>query len=544
MTKPATAPPVAAAPAVRGHRLWPAGTLAAVLGLAGLWWWSGPAPMSAPWDVFILLDGGYRITEGQVPGTDFGNPIGPLVYGLVSVGMRMQAVPSLTAVVYAGLLFLAIAAPLAWFVARRRLPAAAAAGFTVFTALLVLAARPLGYSPWITTYAMLYNRYGWVLYSTLLLLVLIRSRGPLTARRAVTDGLVLGLLLGLMFFGKANFFAAGVVAVVAGLVLGTLRRSVRLGVAALAAFLGVVAVMRLAFGIRLTGYLADLVHAGASQGGQRLGMLVTSAAYTAPVLLLAAAVVGVLAVRARRRQLPARPLAEVAVAAGFVWVSSVLVASANTAEHGDLPALVVIPLLLVPVLPTAAPRALGAAGLAVLVAAAAGPIAGKDALSLARAVGGHESVASPPVSQRIDSPGLRDFVVPADARWQTAYRTAGAVPAMIDDGIAVLRRHAGPADTVSTLALANPFSFALSLPPATGGPLWWDVGISFDTSTHPTPEEAFGTTKWVMIPRIVDGQGCCTETVTALRQIYGPYLAQHFTEVETTADWVLLGRTR
>ncbi|UQS22269.1 hypothetical protein L1857_05235 [Amycolatopsis thermalba] len=548
MTKPAIDARVAAEPADRRDRrpwLWPVVTLVLVAGLGGVWLWSGPAPMSAPWDVFILLDGAYRMTGGQVPSTDFENPIGPLVYGLVSLGMKVQAVPSLTAVVYAGALFLAITAPLAWFVARRRLPAVHAAGFTVFLALLVVTPRPLGYSPWTTTYAMLYNRYGWVLYATLLLLVLIRPRAPLTTRRVVAEGLVLGFLLGLMFYCKANFFAAGAAAVVVGLVLGTLPRNLRFGAAAVAAFLGVAVVMRLTFGIGIAGYLADLVHAGGSQGGQRLGMLMRSAAYTAPVLLLTAAVVVALILRARRLELPSRPILKTAVAAGYVWVSSVLVASANTAEHGDLPALVVLPLLLLVVLaPKVRTPALVLAGVAVLVAATAGPIAGKDTLALGRAASEHGYVAAPPASQRMAAPGLRDFVVPADAQWQTAYRTANAVPAMINDGVALLRRHAGPADTVATIALANPFSFALSLPPATGGPLWWDVGISFDRSVHPDADRAFGNVDWVMIPRLTEGQGCCAETVTALREVYGAYLAEHFTEAEITADWILLARTR
>ncbi|WP_116103284.1 hypothetical protein [Amycolatopsis thermalba] len=548
MTKPAIDARVAAEPADRRDRrpwLWPVVTLVLVAGLGGVWLWSGPAPMSAPWDVFILLDGAYRMTGGQVPSTDFENPIGPLVYGLVSLGMKVQAVPSLTAVVYAGALFLAITAPLAWFVARRRLPAVHAAGFTVFLALLVVTPRPLGYSPWTTTYAMLYNRYGWVLYATLLLLVLIRPRAPLTTRRAVAEGLVLGFLLGLMFYCKANFFAAGAAAVVVGLVLGTLPRNLRFGAAAVAAFLGVAVVMRLTFGIGIAGYLADLVHAGGSQGGQRLGMLMRSAAYTAPVLLLGVAVVVALILRARRLELPSRPILKTAVAAGYVWVSSVLVASANTAEHGDLPALVVLPLLLLVVLaPKVRTPALVLAGVAVLVAATAGPIAGKDTLALGRAASEHGYVAAPPASQRMAAPGLRDFVVPADAQWQTAYRTANAVPAMINDGVALLRRHAGPADTVATIALANPFSFALSLPPATGGPLWWDVGISFDRSVHPDADRAFGNVDWVMIPRLTEGQGCCAETVTALREVYGAYLAEHFTEAEITADWILLARTR
>jgi hypothetical protein len=172
------------------HRslLWHLAALTSVAGLAAISLWSAPAPIMAPWDVFILLDGGYRIIEGQVPGVDFSNPIGPLVYELVSLGMRMQQVPSLAAVAYGNVIFLGIASLLAWIVARQRMPALCAAGFTVFVALIVVSVGPLGYLPWITTYAMLYNRYGWVLYATLLLLVFIRPDRQ-NSRDVAADGL-------------------------------------------------------------------------------------------------------------------------------------------------------------------------------------------------------------------------------------------------------------------------------------------------------------------------------------------------------------------
>jgi hypothetical protein len=93
-----------------------------VTGIAGLSLWIGPAPDVAPWDVFTLLNGAYRIYEGQAPGTDFANPIGPLVYGLDATGMHLQHAVSLHAVTYGQVLFLVVASTLAWLIAWRRLP--------------------------------------------------------------------------------------------------------------------------------------------------------------------------------------------------------------------------------------------------------------------------------------------------------------------------------------------------------------------------------------------------------------------------------------
>lgn len=541
-----------------GNRAWALVTLAAVGGLAGLVFWSAPAPMVAPWDVFILLDGAYRMTEGQVPGTDFSNPIGPLLYGLISLGMDLQAVPSLAAVTYGSLIFLALISPLAWGVARSRLPAMYSAAFTIFVALTVVSVRPLGYSPWTTTYAMLYNRFGWVLYSVLLLLVLLRPRRVATSATLVAQGLVVGVLLGLLFYCKINFCLAAMVAVAVGFALSTLPRRVHLGLSIVPGFLAVAVLMRLLFGVRIGDYAGDLMDAArAQEGGQRFGLLVDRVVDSAPVGLLSVVLVAGLFVAAHRSGEVTRPLWRPAVAMGFVLGSSVLIAAGNAPEQADLPALVVAPLVLIasfaPRLPGWAggsPKPSGQgglpqlflAGLAALLIITTGPIAAKDALGLGKSVALRGYVAAPPESQRLSGERLRDFVIPADSQWQTAYRTAHTVSQMIDNGLLLLRQHISPGDTVFTMALTDPFSFPLALPSTRGGPLWWDLGFNFDRNTHPDPGQVLGSARWVMIPRMLPGEGCCQETVRVMREMYGTYLAQNFTETARNADWILLNR--
>ncbi|HEY3258689.1 MAG TPA: hypothetical protein VGJ95_00225 [Pseudonocardiaceae bacterium] len=529
--------------------------------LACLSLWAAPAPIMAPWDVFILLDGGYRIMAGQAPGTDFANPIGPLTYGLVSLGMRLESVPSLAAVSYGGVIFLPVVAVLAWRVSRVRLPAGYAAAFTVFLAVVVVAVRPLGYSPRTTTYAMLYNRYGWALYGILLLLVLLRPRRPGPPRAVIGAGLTLGVLLGLLFYCKISFLVAGLVAATLGWALGTLPRRPSLWLAAAAGFGAVATAMRLLFGVRVTHYLADLDSAaGAQDARQRMALLAHTIIDTTPVWLTTLVVLGSLYVAARG--CAARPDPRLPVAVLYILGSCVLIAAGDAPERGQLPALVVAGLLLVahlkytlprwaggprrPVLarrrPTQLPTLLPVL-LAVLLAAATGPIVGRDALALGKSMALRGYVAQPPAGQRLDGERLRDFVIPANSRWATAYRTANEVPAMINDGLAVLRRHVAAGDTVFTVALTDPFSFALSLPPNRGGPLWWDLGFDFDRTTHPDAEQLLGHTEWVMVPLMTPGQGCCQETVRVMLDLYGPYLAAHFTEAERTSNWILLSRT-
>ncbi len=525
--------------------VWGLVALAGVTGLAAFSLLTGPAPIAAPWDVFILLDGAYRIIEGQISSTDFASPIGLLVYAMTSLGMRLQPVPSLAAATYGNLIFLGAAATMAWVVARRRLPGMYAAGFTVFVALLVVSVRPLGFSPWVTTYAMLYNRYGWALFAILLVLLLVQPR-PGTSTAAALDGVVLGVLLGLMFYCKINFFLAGLFAVAAGCVLRTPRHRILAVLVALLAFGAVLVGMWLGFGVRVSDYVHDLaVTALVQDENYRIGKLVLALGYTLPVGVLALGVIAGLFRSARRRGEPTRELWRLVLLVISVLGLTAAVSAVNTPERYELPALVTVALLIVGhhhyrSAPLARASLLGVGALVLI---AAGPIVGKDAMGLGKAVSLRGEEVHPQESQRMHSDHLRDFVIPADATWSTAYRMASDVPSMINDGIALLGRHISPGDQVFTVALTNPFSFAMSLPPGRGEPLWWDLNINFNRTSHPDPTVLDGA-RWVMVPTTPLGEGCCQATVAAMLELYGPHLAEHYTEVERTADWILLMRSR
>lgn len=547
----------------RSTRGWFIAAASSVVGVAGVSIWIGPAPIVGPWDVFTLLNGAYRLYEGQAPSTDFSNPIGPLVYGLTALGMHLQHAPSLLAVTYGQVIFLVIAATLAWMVTWRRLPAMYAAAFTVFVALLAISVRPLGYSPRVTTYAMLYNRDGWLIYAALLLLVLLGRRMPSTKGARAADGFLLGLMLGLMFYDKITFFIASIVAVGVGLALSTLPRSPRLGATAIAGFAVVGIVMRVAFGLNTTAYIHDFIQAARVQvSAQRTGLLAHAIFWTVPFLAISILLFGGLLIIVRRRGEPIRALVCLSLAAAYIVGSSLLISAGDADERGNLPALVVIPLLLVAYLEPSLPKWAGGSsadragawpvsasrllliGLALLLVGATGPIVGEDSLGLGKAIASRGQDANPPATQRFDAGLLRDFVIPADAQWQTAYRTAHELPAMINNGLSLLRRNIRPGNTVFTLAYTDPFSPALGLPLSRCGPLWWDLGYDFNQTHYPSAECAIGNADWVIIPRLIPGQGCCQETVSVMLSLYSGYLSEHYKKVQQTPDWILLRRTR
>ncbi len=549
----------------RSVRGWLIATVSCVAAIGGLSLWVGPSAMIGPWDVFTLLNGAYRIYAGQAPGTDFSNPIGPLVYGLVADGMHISL--SLRAVTYSQVIFLLIASALAGFVSFPRLPAPYAAGFTVFVAWLSISVRPLGFSYRDMTYAMLYNTDAWVLYATLLLLVLLPRRdspaGDSSAARRLhlIDGLLLGLLLGLLCYDKITFFLAGVAAVGVGLALATLPRSLRLGASALAGFAIVSLLVRFLFNLHITSYIRDLISAaGAQASGPRTALLANLIKWNSANGLIAVLLAVLLIYTAHRYHKQWRPLVFLLLAAAYVMVSSIVLSVGDAPEKSDLPALVVIPLLAIAFLEPELPRWAGGSaparprpwsrreyslllgGLALLLAGTSLPIAGQDALALGQAISYRSYVANPPASQRLDAGPLADFVIPTSTDYQTAYRASRDTPEMINNGLALLRQNVQPGQSVFTLADTDPFSLAMKLPLSRCGPLWWDLNFDFTATDHASAGCVIGDATWVIIPRMVPGQGCCQQTVSVMLSLYSGYLSRYYHPVQQTADWALLRR--
>ena len=163
-------------------------------------------------------------------------------------------------------------------------------------------------------------------------------------------------------------------------------------------------------------------------------------------------------------------------------------------------------------------------------------------MALGQAISYRGYVANPPTSQRIDAAPLADFVIPADTNYQTAYRASRDTPEMINNGLALLRHNVRPGQSVFTLADTDPFSLAMNLPLSRCGPLWWDLNFDFTATDHVSAQCAIGNATWVIIPRMVAGQGCCQETVSVMLSLYSDYLSRYYHQTQQTTDWTLLRR--
>ncbi len=535
------------------RRAWFAAALALVAALAAILALLGPSVMiMAPWDAFLLLDGGWRILLGQTPHTDFYNPIGPLTYYFVSLGLRVAG-PSLAGLSAGNILFLLSIGTWAAIAAFRRLHAPYAFLFVAFIAILLAATRSLGWDPQTNSYAMIYNRYGWALLSILYLHLFVPVCAAVRPAPAA-DAASAGALLGLLFLCKITYFIVGCGAFALAFAL---RPEIRRGlVPALLGACAACAAAWLAVGFNPLDYVRDVAAAAKSQtSGYRVSMaresvkanVANAAAFTALWLAL-------VALPLARRDGSLRGLVGITVIVGYMMVSAFLITSGNANERSDLPMFFVAGLLLLDrarsgAIPAAArPEAPGGwlhAGAIVVVLAFAGGIASRDLASIAHSTTWREyRLAGAPPSQRFESGRLADFAIPHTTDWKTTFWRSRDLPSIVNEGLRLLRANAGAQESLAVMGFGDPFSFALGWPPPKNVPLWWDFEVSYDRKTHPPAPELFRNVSLVMIPVLRETDaGCCHAIVSSLQEIYGGHLAARFREVARSPHWILLKKS-
>jgi hypothetical protein len=531
------------------HAIWMSLSALFVASLAIVLLVFGPSHIMAPWDVFSLLGGAWRILNHQIPHKDFHNPIGAITYSLIAAGMKISG-PSLKGYIYGNVIFLVISSSWAAVVFFRRLGAGHSFLLTVFIATLVAAQRPLGYDPSVTTYAMIYNRYGWALLSILYVQLFVPVREN-TAYLDNLDATMAGLLLGIIFFVKISFFIVGCAALALALVVRPqfLRKLVFMGVGFALVVLG----MWVVLGISSVDYVLDISTAGHAQSVEsRWWMLKRSVNANILQISIAALIwlllVGLPAIRSSKSELA--PLISATVVYGFTVASAILISAGNAYEAGDLPLLVIAGIILLNGSMQTRPVSHSVSGdnwkyvlcFVLIFFVFLGRIAWKDAYSLVNMIAWNEyRIAQGPAPQHFEAEPLRDFVIPATSEWRTAYSRAKQVPARVNDGLALIRRHVPRQRKILVLAFTDPFSFALGLVPPRNVPLWWDPGFSFNEAVHPTPTTLFSDADFVVIPILRESDdGCCLEIQSALSKLYGDYLSEHFSEIGRSEFWSLL----
>ncbi len=465
-------------------------------------------------DAFMPLDGAWRLLNGQRPHIDFYSFMGVLVYlptvcGLLLSHGGAQGFGYGQALVGIG------AGAWAYLLTRRRLPDVPAALFCLALVLLAVAPYPLGYSPLFTSPATTYNRYGYVALALILLEGVAELLRPAPSRDFL-GGLSTGLLLVSLFFLKITFFGAALFLIGAFAFCRPQRRSRWAGIAT-----GCVALSTTIcayFSFHLLPMLRDLVMvAGAKRIFPRAYEL--DSILTDDGLLLSFTALAALLLVVAKRHRSARSI--LIAGAALCFAGTVLIFGSSEPHGAPLAIfLVLIALSRLSFRATGVAHALRSGVLLwgtvfTLTALIPSFIGLGYATLLSIQARRHEIPMSGKTLARFIPSGT-------DARYR----------AFVNDGLALVKQHARPGDTVMPLEFSNPFSYGLGLKPARGGATTLDYLTTFNDTHRPTAEWLFGSARLVMVPKIYP-----YPTLENIRRIYGPFLNQHFHVVGESPQW-------
>jgi hypothetical protein len=498
-------------------------------------------------DFFILLDGSWRLANGQTPNVDFYAGYGvwvwnPIRWAFALYGYDADAIGLARAFYTAsiGVWFLLLSR-----IEPRRVPSIV---LGLFLLIFVSASRPLGEYPTWVSHAMYYNRVGYALLFLIIFEQLGAHRfkaadGP--TRGQPRDGALFwrgvstGAAFACVILVKISFVAPAAALLVTGLALFGINRRHFIGMCVGGLAMLVLAVTCLHFRpipflqetLTLSHQRAHIASEAVTTFVQDLGEV-----FFAVATGFAVAVAGF----ANRR------LANRYILATLVIAGCDIFCRATNAMRAGLPLAAwwclsgALLLLSVPAPAQARTLRLQRMIALLVLCPLAIPIFAMDVSSSAYAAFKTITMRKH-ASLRFDSAPLRDWV-PQD--WlgdDPNFVNKNGKPLILvtNDGIHLLQNLSRQNETVFPIAYDNAFSFALGRKPAEGGALWLDLGNNI-SSDHPVPESTvIGHPDLLMVQHSSDVEG---QTTKAVLSLYPDLLGKEFAPVGSSQYWTLYRR--
>ncbi|PVE25749.1 hypothetical protein DC522_02955 [Microvirga sp. KLBC 81] len=483
-------------------------------------------------DLFVILDGAYRVVSGQVPSRDFHTPLGPLAYYLPAAGYALSGTLGGTMPAAMALAISAFSVPLLHILGSRLHPILAVA-FGVF--LLLILAVPINLGEGITalSFAKFYNRIGWVALSILLIMYLRPIR--MHEQQDLVDALCATGLTLVMLYTKLTYG----VAAIAFLIFMLTERHQRRWVLATLGLLVITCIaveiiwqssrtylddVRLALNVggrlrgtwgqiadhilgNLTDYVLLTIFAGLALGRSR--------SLRDGLFYLFCAVTGFLIINQNFQAWGIIILhAASAVAAETILrfedkdVDSPIERHWSTRGGAKL-------LFLALVLPTI--------------------------VHCVAALGVHMISASTRAGQSIALPHLERVRLANLWTWGE-YDKADLYLTALRDGTRLLSEMNPSGEKIFVLDLANPFPMILNTPPPKGDMPWLQWERTLNTSTFIPAETLMTDVTVVMEPKPVGDAAQPEPDREGLKTLYGRYIAEHFEIARQTDHWKVYRR--
>jgi hypothetical protein len=468
---------------------------AGLLALGLVVWIAGATVMSGrPWDVPIVLDGAWRVFQGQTPHVDFFSHIGAFPFYLYAAafswgGASVSAIPAGQALLLWG------ATPFAIWLLHRRFRGEILLPASLFFGLLLVSPRPLGDPYMLNDYAMLYNRIGEAVLFLLSILLWVPAPG-LGRRTAFFESVAAGSCLFSLAFIKLNYAVIGF----ASLALAALlrARTLREVAAMIAAAVALAAMALASTGISPAAMAVDFrIMSRAQDPAGKLMTLGVQALKQAPYLLPLL----VAAVAAGRRSAGLKRFRTAAIAIALCAFSLLLLAS--NSQRNDMPLLAAAALAVAAGLRSPADAAARGSlapvhvgwGTALILVLYLGPILGADAAALRNSL--FNDMQHPDRNPHFAGTALEDFVFEKDG---LCGASIASYEEGVADGLALIARSRVDLSEVHVAAFSNPFHFGLRRAPPRGGAVCF-ADNAFNRTSHPSWDRVIGDAKYLLCRR-------------------------------------------
>ena len=457
-------------------------------------------------DIFFLLDNGWRVINGQRPHWDYYSPWGPVTFLITAAGLAISGY-SVDGIGYGNALAALIMGSWAFYVAKDRLtpPLRLLLGF--FLAVLVATPYPLGFSPFLSSHAMVYNRYGYALMGLIVIETFLFSSGGnrRDAREDLISGISTGVALCLTLFLKASFFLVAVAVVV---ILSAFFRRLAIRRVAGLFFGGFVAALGLLAYLHFDALamLSDLRMAAGARAESLdprtpLFNFLNHAAFLLGVLAFCKATAVVLGDR-----VPPWSGWRLPLAGAFFFFVDIALMSSNAQIDGFPICTVFVIMALSKIMEVRQaipvqqePSARWYAAALCIGPLLCAPLFVSDLAGLGYGLW-NKAQPTPSTVLRFTTPNLKPLLL-----YQTdGYSTRGngsVYTTYVNDGVALLERETRPEEKILTMDMVNPFPYAMERLPPRGGIAAMAYHYTLGDSHRPSDDAYFGDADIVMVPK-------------------------------------------
>ena len=497
-------------------------------------------------DIFLFLDGGWRVLNGQHPHVDFSTALGPVVYLVTAAGLAISR-GRVGGIGYGDMLVGMTIGLWSYALLSRRYKGGLVILGSLWATALAIAPFPLGEDFSISSHAMAYNRWGYALLSLVLLECYpspkVESR---QGRFALAGGFSTGLLCAILLFLKVTYSAVGMGLVVISFVLW--RHSGRARILGLfLGFLLFTLAVLVYLHFDLTAVLRDMRMAAVSRlSHMPAGRLVDSFLRNIDLPLLGTGllalgstlVLPVTGIRGILRFLLSGRLAFIVIA---VYLGGAILLATN-AQRSGFPLSAAVALIVLNHIWDFHGRAcrsrtamLTVLGLLVILPPFIINTAGLACTAW------ESSFPPAPDAARFSSPRLSSIVLYDYEGAVNARSNGSALASNINDGTDILKHCTSEGDHILTFDVYNPFPFALKRTPPRGGMVGAVYNYTFCDRYHPAPDVMFGDADVVMFPKSSTSDPYYFDGLVAT---YALDLEKRFVRQAESSGWILYRRSR